>query len=63
MPIAQGKSAKEGYHAPEELKDVLKYELQQDFHLTKAVSGEDPGLDIQGLAIGGEPSAKAGAEA
>lgn len=56
IPIAQGKSAKEGYRAPAELRDVLKYELEQDFHLTKAVGGsEDPGLDIQGLAIGGEP--------
>ncbi|KAJ9112244.1 hypothetical protein QFC22_006328 [Naganishia vaughanmartiniae] len=56
IPIAQGKSAKEGYKAPEELKDVLKYELEQDFHLTKAFAGsDDPGLDIQGLAIGGEP--------
>jgi catechol 1,2-dioxygenase len=59
VPIAQGKSAKEGYDAPAELKDVLKYELEQDFRLTKAVSQEDPGLDIQGLAIGGEPTSKA----
>ncbi|KAI5449282.1 Catechol dioxygenase N terminus [Naganishia albida] len=59
VPIAQGKSAKEGYQAPAELKDVLKYELQQDFRLTKAVSQDEPGLDIQGLAIGGEPAGKA----
>jgi catechol 1,2-dioxygenase len=63
VPVSQGKSMKEGYTAPEELTDVLKYELQQDFYLTNAVSGGDPGLDIQGLAIGGEPSANAGAEA
>ncbi|KAJ9098566.1 hypothetical protein QFC20_005908 [Naganishia adeliensis] len=59
VPIEQGKSAKEGYEARAELKDVLKYELEQDFRLTKAVSQEDPGLDIQGLAIGGEPVVKA----
>ncbi|GHJ89993.1 hypothetical protein NliqN6_6395 [Naganishia liquefaciens] len=56
VPIDEGQSSKAGYTVPAELKDVLKYELQQDFHLTKAVSKEDPGLDIQGLAIGGEPA-------
>lgn len=59
VPIEQGKSTKEGYTAPAELRNVLKYELEQDFRLTKAVSKEDPGLDIQGLAIGGEPTVMA----